>query len=841
MNKDLKDLSIIQELINRDSPFTNIIETIYNETKEILNTRIQRIFPNYTLHNIAHSLRIIKYMGNIVADISKLSDLELCLLSLSAILHDVGMAVSEEQIENIKKDELTINGLKYSAMLKLVGNDESLALQEYVRRVHSQLSRIYITENLKERFTIPSMSSLSYNFELGLICQSHTESYDWILDNLNEKEIRGDYHFNARFISSILRLGDILDIDSNRTPYNLYKLVNPTGLGEEEWQQHFIISNNDKIDLNQQTNQKFIILHGKSHNPKIHRKLLKYISWIDYELNMSIDISSKMQDQYVLNYEKNVRTNIQTDGFTFSDYRMQLDYKAISNLLMGEKIYGSKEYGLRELIQNCYDACILKREINSTNAEFGEEIIQPKIKVITSKSENLVLIKDNGIGMSLEVIKDHFLNVGISYYKSTDFKLRDFNYKPIGNYGIGFLACFMLSDNVTVTTRHYKSRYKYLIELEKGDEWTSLDKIEDLVFQGTEIKLNYSTFESAFDKGDYYTRDTRDLNQKIKDYLTKYFLTDEVELNYIDRDKEEITKIENSIHNIEAKKGEVKINLSEYIKGIEGYVIIKKNEKFFTTLNDLDYKFSGETYIYTDDGLVDLDSNKFELHDYIDENRINFLKIPIITKSLEDKYVSGMEFTEEDLDEVLERLEHDLEYVTVLFKKELQYDLDYGEISPGSNIIRDFGFDDLENIGQSDECSTKSTLEHFDIYKGVNNKIYMPFSENISSHAWGDRVKNDELFIRNVLIDDFRFSFERCATIFSLSRAKINIKNQNFIPDISRNNLSEESSTTINYLISKIMHVAAYENFNLEDLEKLSLKKFIDEHFAITTEYEKSR
>lgn len=50
-----------------------------------------------------------------------------------------------------------------------------------------------------------------------------------------------------------------------------------------------------------------------------------------------------------------------------------------------------------------------------------------------------------------------------------------------------------------VLTRHYKSKHKYLIELEKGNEWTSLTETEDVVFEGTEVILNYTNFIEVFD------------------------------------------------------------------------------------------------------------------------------------------------------------------------------------------------------------------------------------------------------------------------------------------------------------------------------------------------------
>ena len=116
------------------------------------------------------------------------------------------------------------------------------------------------------------------------------------------------------------------------------------------------------------------------------------------------------------------------------------------------------------------------------------------------------------------------MNIGVSYYNSNDFLLKDFDYKPIGNFGIGFLSCFMLSDEVKVLTRHYKSKNKYLIELEKGNEYTSLAETEDVVFDGTEVILNYTNFIEVFDNKP----------QSVKKFLDTYFLTDGIDFELIE-------------------------------------------------------------------------------------------------------------------------------------------------------------------------------------------------------------------------------------------------------------------------------------------------------------------
>ncbi|WP_027127331.1 HD domain-containing protein [Gelidibacter mesophilus] len=265
----LDDLTLIKHLKSIESPFLSKIQEVYDEIKDILNTRVQHVFPNYTLHNTGHSFRIMEYMSKLIQDYSKLNELEITLLIYSALLHDIGMAVSEEDISLIKNDNFPFCDIKFSAMKKLMNGNEDLALQEYVRRIHSSLSAKYIIEKLKDKFAIPKLANLDFTRELSLICESHTKDYDWIKNNLRINEIKGDYYFNSQYIACILRMADILDIDGNRTPYNLYKIISPKNNSDEEWKQHFVIENNDKIVLNEKTNQKKLVFHGKANNASV--------------------------------------------------------------------------------------------------------------------------------------------------------------------------------------------------------------------------------------------------------------------------------------------------------------------------------------------------------------------------------------------------------------------------------------------------------------------------------------------------------------------------------------------------------------------------------------------
>jgi len=829
----IDDLTLIKYLQSVDSPFLPKIQEVYNQVKDILNSRVEHVFPNFTLHNTGHSFRIMEYMSKLVSDYTKLSELEIALLIYAALLHDIGMAVSEDDINSIKNDSFPFCEVKFSAMKKITNDDEALALQEYVRRIHASLSKKYIIENLKDKLVIPKLTSLDFTKELALICEAHTEDYDWIKANLRVNEIRGDYSFNPQFIATILRLADILDIDSNRTPYNLYKLIAPKGRSDEEWKQHFVILNNEKILLNEKTQQKKIVFHGKANNASIHRKILVYIGWVKIELTNAIALVNGMQEEYSLVYDTIPEINIQAEGYTFSDYKMTLEFRAISSLLMGEKIYGSKSLGLRELIQNSIDSCRIRQETEDLIHEFGEDAYQPKIKVILDIEKNQAIIKDNGTGMSMDIIKRHFLNIGVSYYISTDFLLKDFKYKPIGNFGIGFLSCFMLSDDVKVLTRHYKSKNKYLIELEKGNEWTSLTETEDVVFEGTEVILNYSNFIEVFENK----------LQNVKNFLNTYFLTDGVEFELISKLEKNIDKINNPINiSTPIEKGLVKIELQNYLKDIEGYALIKPKSNFIKTFEEID--FLGTLYRYNDEeGFLEVtDFNSLKIDDYINDKEIKYLTIPLVESNCEDDFISGMKFTGDDVDEVISKMDRELNWISIIVPKDYQASLSEETIDSRSCIFDKLSFDKLVEIGHSHSCKTKCSVESITLFEGRKNDLYLPFDtrdRDNNTYWWKTPEKRKELFMRGVLIKDFRFNIPLSASIFEIKTIVVNINSRKFIPDISRNNVDNKAKDLINYMIGKAIHIGATNVLTLEADEKSTLQNFISSFYDKKTDFEK--
>ena len=132
---------------------------------------------------------------------------------------------------------------------------------------------------------------------------------------------------------------------------------------------------------------------------------------------------------------------------------------------------------IRELLQNALDALEL-RDLRLQMVAKGETPFQPvdPLGVVNGKSEELrititwghdkesgqdyLLMVDNGVGMTEEVITRYFTQIGKSYYRSPEYHEEKAALargglitSPISIFGIGILSCFMIANRLQVRTR----------------------------------------------------------------------------------------------------------------------------------------------------------------------------------------------------------------------------------------------------------------------------------------------------------------------------------------------------------------------------------------------------
>ncbi|WP_339243066.1 ATP-binding protein [Paenibacillus sp. FSL F4-0243] len=826
--------ALLIALKDRNDDLYSVVVKVYRKIKDILDIRVAQVFPDYTLHNINHSLRIIHYMGDIIPSIELLSDLEITFLICSALLHDIGMGATTSEVENIKTGALNYNSYSYEAFLKKFHNDHIKAIQDYIRRVHALRSAEYIKNELEEILIIPTMPNTNFTEEISKICQAHTEDVSWIEKNLTTYSLKGIYTINTQFCAMVLRLADLLDFDSERTPPSLFKTLEPTGVSHEEWKQHFSVDNSNKITVDASRGYKIVELFGKCNDSVIHRKILKYIDWINSEIENINKITSKMENQYVVNFKSHVRNEIKSEGYTFADLRFIIDFRQITNLLMGEQIYGHRKNGLRELIQNSIDACKTRKEIEDRVREFGDEVYKPVVKVILDSYKNQVIISDNGSGMTIEILKKYFLNVGSSYYTSDDYLLKGLKHKPIGNYGIGFLAGFMLSDIVNVKTRHFENSTRYEVELSKEDEYVSIKESEDVKHFGTDIILKYDQFMKVWPKG----------ITEIEEFLNLYFLSDGVRIELIDKNSEEKIEIINNLFSSEQNTNinDIGINLSDFLEGITGELLVKNplNYLFNTNIDDINLK--GTAY-YFDKKMIDFAESRVNILDLVSNGELKVINIPIIDdgKSL-DKIIEVFDDLDEALQHYIEK--NNTDYITILASDDKIATAKEGILSYRESIMDELNFSALYDYGQDRMCNhTLIDFDSFNIFYLSGNDVFLELVDNSPKQYYSQNRRTSfdlKLYIKGVYVKSLALTLNKMLYYLRFEEFKINIVMDDIVPNVSRDDINIEIENDICNAIYQAICLGVYVKLN-DPVQKETLIEYLRQFKSIQTPFLKEK
>lgn len=135
-----------------------------------------------------------------------------------------------------------------------------------------------------------------------------------------------------------------------------------------------------------------------------------------------------------------------------SKSKFQVNLTGILKIL-SDSIYSSKDVFLRELIQNAVDAI----KFRSLQEDFEPNIL---IEYYQNNEGQGLIFSDNGIGLTFDEVNSFLSKIGSSS-KSNLLENRD---DFIGQFGIGLLSCFMVSDEIVVLTKSLKSN--------KAVKWT---------------------------------------------------------------------------------------------------------------------------------------------------------------------------------------------------------------------------------------------------------------------------------------------------------------------------------------------------------------------------------
>lgn len=155
-------------------------------------------------------------------------------------------------------------------------------------------------------------------------------------------------------------------------------------------------------------------------------------------------------------------------------YNFNAEVSKVLKLVI-HSIYTNKDIFLRELISNASDACEKARYLEVSGVLKTNDGFNPKIIVSLNESEKYISVKDNGIGMNKDELINNLGTIASSgtenFLKNSDKKTTE---ELIGQFGVGFYSCFMVSDKVEVRTKRRGENGKNGdIESDKGYIWKS--------------------------------------------------------------------------------------------------------------------------------------------------------------------------------------------------------------------------------------------------------------------------------------------------------------------------------------------------------------------------------
>jgi molecular chaperone HtpG len=511
------------------APFPIQLHEVRRTVKQILDLfGRNNFFAEYTVHDFSHVEAMLSDLEWLITERTKsiLTPTDWLMITLAIYFHDLGLIVTEDEFQKrslagFQKfcDDILFaknDGKDYKIKVETLGADraERFFYQEFVRYNHAKRVRAWIegktAEELGYALTQADelnrlLGSLDSDFrkDLAIVCESHN------LDDLEDFKKYKPFRpygpspaetANVLYAAAILRTTDLLQITKNRAPSVMFRMINPTDpISQIEWTKQNAVKGifpTPAMDKNGAVNKDVqpdsVTVFAKFDNENGFFGLTSYLAYAAKQLFYSYSCVQKANLITANKVEFPWRgiddSQVEAVGFIPNPFEFQIDQTKILDLLTGHTLYNDSSVALRELMQNAIDAVRLQ---NTHTPEIG------KIVVTWSTADLTLTIRDNGTGMTQEIIERHLLNVGSSRYQDPKFKERFPDFSPISRFGIGVLSTFMVADNVQIVTFHEEEEQgrrislrsvhgKYLIRLlDKSDS----EEAKEIGAHGTKVIL----------------------------------------------------------------------------------------------------------------------------------------------------------------------------------------------------------------------------------------------------------------------------------------------------------------------------------------------------------------
>jgi len=794
-------------------PHLKLLESQWRFDQELVSKALQNIntiFPHYSRHDASHSKQIIVNIERMLGDkIKYLSATDTWLILEAAYHHDIGMVITQKQIEDMNTDEFkefvnqiskekdnelcefAENWLNQKAILPQ--NSEAHAffhqythlLAEWYRRKHPYNSARIVRDPFEEiGLNSPRNELLPKRLfqVLSNICKAHGDDFENVKKLPKAEAGMASEDCHPLYVACLIRMGDLLDVDDNRFCPVMMKMCgsNLPHTSLAHFHKHQSITH-FRLDAEQ------IEITCECPTPESYEAAFDWFNWLEKEYKDQTQYWSEIVPCIELGRLPTLitpRVNINEPYLILEEGKrpdFKINQKVIMELVQGGNLYSSYFDSIRELLQNSVDATILrlwlenKKLIRSIKNPLSEDMnklyskYKIEVDVLNNNDEINLIIKDYGVGMDINGLK-FLMEVGSS--KNNSFKIKEINempvwFKPSGCFGIGFQSIFLISDEFTLETKSVDS-VGLLLRVKKNLNNRLVISIEEnLSIKDIGTTLNLKLNNKIKEKSNFVTWRNLYLANPDFDFI----------FEGLDSNKKEFFLLKNNIDIF--FKNSLISNKENKFKVKESYFCEKNN----ILISGLKFNFNKDSYVDNDSVKIFFRGQELsELHSLI-WNLGKFLKINIDLYGYDAKDI--LNYSRESIINNLEKIEEEiLETVKNYILKEY---CSFDEISREVSVLFIFYNFVLNNIDN----------KYLEILKKIKVNSDLKFLDVI------DKLKNK----KNLIVD---------------------IKNKLNLEDLFDVEKIIKIDNTFRYIISKILESEGYYPFveySIEDEDVISYNK----------------
>lgn len=524
------------EMICNHHPHLKLLESQWRFDQELISKALQNVssvFPHYSRHDASHSRQMIVNIERMLGDkIQFLSATDTWLILEAAYNHDIGMVITQNQIEDMNTPEFSdfVDSLiadkesylrkfakkwkKKKATLPQKADAHGFfhqyiqLLAEWYRRKHSENSAKIVRNPMGEIGLNSSRNELLPNrlFNvLANICQAHGENFQYILKTLPKAEAgMASEDCHPLYVACLLRIADLLDIDDNRfCPVMMSMCGNDLpDSSKAHFDKHHSIRH-FRLDSER------IEIECLCPTPESYEIAYDWFNWLKVEYHQQ----TQHWDQIVPFKElgrlptlTTPRVDIDAPYLILEQGKVpnfKVNEEAILKLVRGAGLYSSKYDSIREILQNATDATLHKVWLDHKETIKTAHLNDPKIQEIynqykidvsfapnpTNDKYWILKVTDKGIGISFDDLKQ-MLEIGSSFKnKSKQNRLKEMPmwFRPSGVFGIGLQSAYLLSHKFTIITRSAIDDQKLKIKFNKKRQSVVIEKITEHIDIGTQF------------------------------------------------------------------------------------------------------------------------------------------------------------------------------------------------------------------------------------------------------------------------------------------------------------------------------------------------------------------